>query len=76
MTQPEPLALPRYAGELYVYVALVLGGIWMFATVPLIIMFGLVLVSEATSELAQAIEMFWCCFGNKGAGRSPVAALL
>uniref|UniRef100_A0A383WL10 Uncharacterized protein n=1 Tax=Tetradesmus obliquus TaxID=3088 RepID=A0A383WL10_TETOB len=45
VTEPQPLALPRYGGELYVYVALVLGGVWMFSTVPLIVMFGVVLIN-------------------------------
>jgi hypothetical protein len=47
VAEPLPLALPRYGGELYVYVALVLGGVWMFSTVPLIVMFGVVLVSAS-----------------------------
>ncbi|KAF6257202.1 hypothetical protein COO60DRAFT_1640125 [Scenedesmus sp. NREL 46B-D3] len=45
VAEPLPLALPRYSGELYVYVALVLGGVWMFSTAPLIVMFGVVLIN-------------------------------
>lgn len=45
VSEPQPLALPHYHGELYIYVALVLGGIWMFATVPLIVMLGVLVVS-------------------------------
>lgn len=52
-TEPQPLALPRYAGEIYVYVALVLGGVWMFSTAPLIIMMGVMVVSEDNTSLVQ-----------------------
>lgn len=45
VSEPQPLALPHYSGEIYIYVALVLGGVWMFSTAPLIIMAGLVVVS-------------------------------
>lgn len=45
VTEPQPLQLPHYGGELYVYVALVLGGLWLFTTAPLIIMLGVMVVS-------------------------------
>jgi hypothetical protein len=45
VSEPLPLALPRYAGNAYVYAALVLGGVWMFSTLPLLAMFVVVLVS-------------------------------
>jgi hypothetical protein len=46
VSEPQPLALPRYTGEIYIYVALVLGGVWMFSTAPLIIMLGVMVVSK------------------------------
>jgi hypothetical protein len=46
VSEPQPLALPKYQGELYIYVALVMGAIWMFSSVPLIFLFGLVVVSD------------------------------
>jgi hypothetical protein len=64
VAEPQPLALPRYGGELYVYVALVLGGIWMFSTVPLIVMFGVVMVSAelAVIQLSLCVmQLSLCC---------------
>jgi hypothetical protein len=45
VAEPLPLALPRYAGNIYIYAAIVMGGIWMFLTVPLLAMAGLIFVS-------------------------------
>jgi hypothetical protein len=45
VSEPRPLALPRYGGEIYIYAALVLGGVWMFSTAPLVIMLGVMVVS-------------------------------
>lgn len=44
-SEPQPLALPHYGGEVYIYVALVLGGVWLFSTGPLIITLGYMVVS-------------------------------
>lgn len=46
VSEPLPLALPRYAGNIYIYAALVMGAIWMFSTVPLLAMFVVVLVGS------------------------------
>lgn len=46
VSEPQPLALPGYTGEIYIYVALVLGGVWMFSTAPLIIILGVMVVSR------------------------------
>eukprot|EP00775_Hariotina_reticulata_P008415 gene8415-8599_t len=46
VSEPQPLALPKYQGELYIYVALVMGAIWMFSSVPLVFLFGLIVVSD------------------------------
>ena len=45
VAEPLPLALPRYGGNIYIYAAICMGGIWMFSTVPLLAMFALVFVS-------------------------------
>ncbi|GBF93573.1 hypothetical protein Rsub_06293 [Raphidocelis subcapitata] len=45
VAEPLPLALPRYGGNAYVYGALAAGGVWAFATVPLLGAYVLVLVN-------------------------------
>jgi len=57
VSEPQPLALPKYQGELYIYVALVMGAIWMFSSVPLIFLFGLVVVSDDQGGESDAA----CC---------------
>ena len=47
VSEPLPLALPRYAGEIYIYAALIMGGVWMLSTVPLLAAYALVFVSAA-----------------------------
>jgi hypothetical protein len=45
VAEPRPLALPHYTGEVYVYAALALGGVWLVSTAPLLIMLGVLVVS-------------------------------
>ena len=45
VSAPEPLALPRYSGEISIFAAIAMGGVWMFSSAPLIILFGVVYVS-------------------------------
>ena len=47
VSEPLPLALPKYGGNAYIYGAVVMGGVWMFSTVPLLVMYGVVLVRDA-----------------------------
>lgn len=61
VSEPQPLALPHYSGEIYIYVALILGGVWMFSTAPLIVMAGVIVVS---------------CWGKGGGLSQPVGVLL
>lgn len=44
VSEPLPLALPRYGGNVYIYAGIVLGGVWMFSTVPLLLAGALVMV--------------------------------
>ena len=45
VSEPLPLALPHYGGNIYIYAAIVMGGVWMFSTVPLLLAFVIVFVS-------------------------------
>ncbi|KAI8474168.1 MAG: hypothetical protein J3K34DRAFT_496058 [Monoraphidium minutum] len=45
VSEPLPLALPRYGGNIYIYAAVCMGGLWMFSTVPLLAMFVLVFIN-------------------------------
>eukprot|EP00879_Flechtneria_rotunda_P023539 GHRR01024902.1.p1 GENE.GHRR01024902.1~~GHRR01024902.1.p1 ORF type:complete len:440 (+),score=108.58 GHRR01024902.1:99-1418(+) len=47
VSEPQPLALPQYHGELYVYMALVLGGVWWLATLLLVILLAIIVVRES-----------------------------
>lgn len=48
LSAPQPLALPAYKGEMYVLVAIAMGGIFMFSAGPLILLGGLIMVSAVT----------------------------
>lgn len=52
VSEPCPLALPRFVGEIYIYAALVLGGVWLFSTTPLVIMLGVMVVSVLAAALS------------------------
>eukprot|EP00877_Chromochloris_zofingiensis_P005182 jgi/Chrzof1/14665/Cz09g11100.t1 len=45
LSAPQPLALPAYKGEMYVLVAIAMGGIFMFSAGPLILLGGLIMVN-------------------------------
>lgn len=53
--EPRPLALPRYGGEIYIYAALVVGGVWLLSTAPLIIMLGVMVVSVLAAVLGDGV---------------------
>jgi hypothetical protein len=59
VSAPEALALPHYHGEMYIFAALAMGGVWMFSSAPLIILFGVVYVSDTES----VAWMKWCDSG-------------